>query len=78
MATTQTEQKIITRALEFPGLLNANELKFVVRISNWPTRWTLTHKQANYLYDIGEKKLGMIFNRPAREQPIDYRARACA
>ena len=78
MATTQAERKIIKQALEFPGLLNANELKFVVRISNWPTSWTLTNKQSKYLFDIGEKRLNMIEDRPNREQPIDYRARACA
>lgn len=74
------EKQIITRALDFPGLCTRKELQFVIKVGNWPAHYRLTPAQANWLYDIGEKKLGMVFNRPVLEkrEVVDYKARACA
>ena len=72
------ETQIITRALEYPGLLSRTELEFVVRISKLPARSRLTTPQLNWLCDIGERKLSMVFQRPEREPVVDLKARACA
>ena len=72
------EQQIINRALGSIGLLTRNEAEFVIKISKWPSHYRLKPKQAKWLYDIGEKKLDMVFDRPEPEPVIDYKARACA
>lgn len=73
------ERQIINKALNHVGLLSRSEAEFVNKISKWPSHWRLKAKQANWLYDIGEKKLNMVFERPAApELAIDYKARACA
>lgn len=71
------EREIINTALDKLGLITSEEQRFIEKIAKWPSYWRLTTAQANWLYSIGEK-LGMVFDRPVREQPIDYRARACA
>ena len=74
------ERQIITRALDFPGLVSPKEMKFILKISNWPHHYRLSPAQSNWLYDIGEFKLNMKFNRPTPEarEVVDYKARACA
>ncbi|MDP2141314.1 MAG: hypothetical protein Q8L20_10930 [Gammaproteobacteria bacterium] len=71
------EREIINTAEAKLGLISGDEERFIRKIANWPSHYRLTTAQANYLYSIGEK-LGMVFDRPVREQPIDYKARACA
>jgi len=75
---TATEQQIINRAENHLGLLSRSEQDFIEKIAAWPSYWTLNTKQANWLYDIANKKLGMCVERPVRVEPIDYKARACA
>lgn len=75
----QQEREIINKALAFEGLISDAEYWFIRKIANWPSHYRLTVAQANWLYDIGEKKLIMgPFERLSRPLPIDYRARACA
>lgn len=74
----KNDQIIIRRALEHPGLLASNELKFVMDLSRQPSHWRLTARQTEWLYQIGREKLQIPFPTPATEQRPDYRARACA
>jgi len=73
-----TEQKIIKTALEYPGLLTSDELKFVMRMSNLPSRVRLSARQSKWLYAIGRNRLNMTLADPQPEPVVDYRARACA
>ncbi len=76
--TTVVEQQIITKALEYPGLLSRQELEFVRRINNPFQVPRLTGRQLAWLYSIGERKLNMVFDRPDRAPVQDLKARACA
>lgn len=78
VSITALERDIIRQAEDRLGLISSTEERFIRKIANWPAHFRLSVDQANWLYDIGEKKLGLHFDRPVREQPIDYRARAYA
>lgn len=70
------EREIILKAKNHPGLLSDDDWKFVCNIQHYEEHRRLSAKQAKYLYDIGEFKLSMRFNRPEFQRPIDYKTRA--
>lgn len=70
------EREIVIKAKNHPGLLSNNEWKFVCSIQDFEAHRKLSPKQAKYLYDIGESKLSMRFDRPEYKAPVDYRTRA--
>ena len=70
------ESKIITTALEHPGLLTTKELQFVVSMSRLPSQAKLSADQTKWLYDIGRNRLNMVLADPHPEPFVDYRARA--
>jgi len=74
----RTDRIIIRQALDHPGLLTAEEVKFVTRISKLPETVRLSAGQVQWLYDIGRKKLGLNYQPPKRAPIIDYKSRACA
>lgn len=74
----QVELDIIRKADEHPGLLSRAEQAFIDNIKHLPASVRLTGAQASWLYQIGERKLNMVFTRPERPAVIDLKARACA
>ncbi|OFE11402.1 hypothetical protein PHACT_12660 [Pseudohongiella acticola] len=72
------DRVIICQALDHPGLLTTNQMKFVMKLSRQPSHWRLSPAQTEWLYQIARERLNLQLATPAIDPVVDYRSRACA